>query len=173
MAFCARWNWTALPDGAGQDGAAGGLQPGMVVTDDEADAAHAAVDQAVEEGAPVDFGFRGMAGDAEHAPSPVRSDADGGEQRGIADHAALAQLLVAGIEQEIVDLAERPAAPSSELLVQERGGPADLGRRQALQAELGHHLGGLADAVDLKVLFPHPPDLAAHGGIPLRPRRPA
>src|SRR5512132_3956804 len=29
----------ALPDGTGQDGAAGGLQPGMVVTDDEADAA--------------------------------------------------------------------------------------------------------------------------------------
>src|SRR5512132_4505040 len=45
---------TALPDGAGQDGAAGGLQPGMVVTDAEADAAQAAVDQAVEEGSPVD-----------------------------------------------------------------------------------------------------------------------
>jgi len=76
----------------------------------------------------VDFGFRRIAGDAEHAPSPVRPDADGGEQGGIADHAALAQLLVAGIEQEIVDLAQRPAAPSSEFLVQERGGPADLGR---------------------------------------------
>ena len=79
---------TALPDGAGQDGAAGGLQPGMVVADDEADAAHAAVDQVVEEGSPVDFGFRGIARDAEHAPSPVRPDADGGEQGGIADHAA-------------------------------------------------------------------------------------
>ena len=142
---------TALPDRAGQDGAASGLQPSMVVTDDEADAAHAAVDQAVEEGAPVDFGFRGIAGDAEHAPSPVRSDADGGEQGGIADHAALAQLLVAGVEQEIVDLAQRPAAPSSEFLVQERGGPADLGRRQALQTELGHHLGGIAGGDALHV----------------------
>ena len=101
----------ALPDGAGQDGAAGGLQPGMVVADDEADAAHAAVDQAVEEGSPVDFGFRGIAGDAEHAPLPVRRDADGGEQGGIANHAAVAQLLVAGVEEEIVDLAQRPAAP--------------------------------------------------------------
>src|SRR5512134_2958468 len=80
----------ALPDVTGQDGAAGGLQPGMVVADDEADAADAAVDQAVEEGSPVDFGFRWIAGDAEHAPSPVRPDADGGEQGGIADHAALA-----------------------------------------------------------------------------------
>ena len=141
----------ALPDGTGQDGAAGGLQPGMVVADDEADAAHAAVDQAVEEGSPVDFGFRGIARDAEHAPSPVRPDADGGEQGGIADHAALAQLLVAGVEQEIVDLAQRPAAPSSEFLVQERGGPADLGRRQALQAELGHHLGGIAGGDALHV----------------------
>ena len=142
---------TALPEGAGQDGAAGGLQPGMVITDDEADAAHAAVDQAVEEGAPVDFGFRGIAGDAEHAPSPVRPDADGGEQGGIADHAALAQLLVAGVEQEIVDLAQRSAAPGSEFLVQECGGAADLGRRQALQAELGHHLGDIAGGDALHV----------------------
>jgi hypothetical protein len=67
---------TALPDGAGQDGAAGGLQSSMVVTDDEADAAHDTVDQAVEEGSPVDFGFRGIAGDVEHAPSPVRPDAE-------------------------------------------------------------------------------------------------
>src|SRR6266511_4056241 len=41
-------------------------------------------------------------------------------------------LLDARYEKEIVDLAQRPAAPSSEFLVQERGGPADLGRRQAL-----------------------------------------
>jgi hypothetical protein len=69
----------ALPDGTGQDGAAGGVQPGMVVADDEADAAHAAVDQAVEEGSPVDFGFRGIAGDAEHAPLPAAfsASADG------------------------------------------------------------------------------------------------
>src|SRR5512144_2042708 len=108
MAFC-EVELAALPDGTRQDGAAGGLQPSMVVTDDEADAAHAAVDQVVEEGSPVDFGFRRIAGDAEHAPSPVRSDADGGEQGGIADHAAVAQLLVAGVEQEIVDVAQRPA----------------------------------------------------------------
>src|SRR5512134_1715020 len=65
--------------------------------------------------------------------------------------AALAQLLVAGVEQEIVDLAQRPAAPSSEFLVQERGGPADLGRRQALQTKLGHHLGGIAGGDALHV----------------------
>ena len=141
----------ALPDGAGQDGAAGGLQPGMVVADDEADAAHATVDQAVEGGSPVDFGFRWIAGDAEHAPSPVRSDADGGEQGGIADHATVTQLLVAGVEEEIVDLAQRPAAPGGEFLVQQSGSPADLGRRQALQAELGHHLGSIAGGDALHV----------------------
>ena len=101
----------ALPLGTGQDGAAGGVQPGVVVADDEADAAQAASDQIVEEGAPVDFGFRQGAGDAEHAPSAVGIDADGGEQGGIADHAAVAQLLVAGVEQEIVNGAQRPAAP--------------------------------------------------------------
>ena len=115
---------TALPDGAGQDGAAGGLQPGMVVADDEADAAHAAADQAVEESSPMNFGFReGSQETPKHAPSPVRSDADGGEQGGIADHAAVTQLLVAGVEEEIVDLAQRPAAPGGEFLVQQSGSP--------------------------------------------------
>ena len=162
----------ALPDGTGQDSAAGGLQPGMVVTDDEADAADAAVDQAVEEGSPMDFGFRWIAGDAEHAPSPVRSDADGGEQGGIADHAAVTQLLVAGVEKEIVDLAQRPAAPGGEFLVQQSGSPADLGRRQALQAELGHHLGGITGGDALHVHLGDRQHHRARGSAPAlqRPR---
>jgi len=50
-----------------------------------------------------------------------------------------------------VDLAQRPAAPGSEFLVQQSGRSADLGRRQALQAELGHHLGGIAGGDALHV----------------------
>src|SRR5512144_1681114 len=108
MAFCARWNWQRCQTAPGRTAR---RQPGMVVADEEADAAHAAVDQVVEKGSPMNFGFRRIARDAEHAPSPVRSDADGREQGGIADHAAVTQLLVAGVEEEIVELAQRPAAP--------------------------------------------------------------
>src|SRR5512135_1079281 len=110
MAFCARSNLQRCQTAPGRTARRAAFSPAWSSPDDEADATHAAVDQAVEEGSPVDFGFRGIAG-AEHAPSPVRPDADGGEQGGIADHAAVAQLLVAGVEEEIVDLAQRPAAP--------------------------------------------------------------
>src|SRR5512147_1928018 len=45
-----------------------------------------------------------------------------------------------------------PTGPESgSNVIQERGGPADLGRRQALQAELGHHLGGIAGGDALHV----------------------
>src|SRR5512143_1001698 len=129
------------------------LRPAWSSANDEAHSAHAAGDPAVEEGPPMDFGFREIAADAEHAPPSVRSDADGGEQGCIADHAALAQLLVARVEEEIVDLAQRPAAPSSEFLIQKRGGSVDLSRRQALQADVGHHLGRSVGGEVLHVLF--------------------
>ena len=70
----------ALPARAAEDGAAGGAQPGMVVGDDELDAAQAAGLQAVEEGAPVDLGLGEGDGDAEQAAALVRPDADGREQ---------------------------------------------------------------------------------------------
>ena len=115
MAFCARWNWQRCQTAPGRTARRAAFSPAWSSLTTKR-TPRAAADQAVEEGAPVDFGFRGIAGDAEHAPSPVRPDADGGEQGGIADHAALAQLLVAGVEQEIVDLARgrrRQAASSS------------------------------------------------------------
>src|SRR5512144_1907926 len=52
----------------------------------------------------------GSQGDAEYPP-PVRPDADGGEPGGIADHTALAPLFGAGIEKEIGNVGQRPAAP--------------------------------------------------------------
>lgn len=52
---------------------ADGPQPGMVVGDDDLDAAQAAGDEVVEEVVTVDLGFRRLDGDAQNAPSPLSS----------------------------------------------------------------------------------------------------
>ena len=79
----------------------------MIVGDDELDAAHAARDQSVEEGAPVDLGFRQGDADAEHAAPLVGADADSREDGHVADHAASAHLFVPGVEDQVADVPER------------------------------------------------------------------
>jgi len=99
----------------------------VIVTDDEAHAAQATGNQAVEKGAPVDLGLGRLAGDAEHPPPTVGSNPHGGEQGRITDDTGLAQFLVAGIQKEVVDLGQRPTAPGGEFLVEQSCRPADLG----------------------------------------------
>jgi hypothetical protein len=48
----------SLPGHTAKDGASGGTEPSMVIGGDELDTAQAAPYQAVEEGTPMDFGFR-------------------------------------------------------------------------------------------------------------------
>jgi len=57
----------------------------MVVADDELDAAHAAVHEVVQEGPPMNLRLRQGHRDAEKAPPAIGSDADGRQDRGIAD----------------------------------------------------------------------------------------
>ncbi len=64
-------------------------------------------------------------------------DADGGEHGAIVRDALFAGLLIARIEKEIAEAAERTAPPGFEFFVEHGRGPADLGRGQALDAELG------------------------------------
>ena len=52
------------------------------------------------------------------------------------DRAAVAHLLVAGIEDEIGDLAQGPLPPGPEFFIQQRRGPADLGAADVEAAEL-------------------------------------
>jgi hypothetical protein len=96
----------ALPERAGQDGLAGGAEAGVIVAGDRDNAAQAAGDQAVEEGAPVDFGFRGVGRDAEDAPLAVGVDTYGAEHGGVAHHATVALLFVTGVEKEVAECAD-------------------------------------------------------------------
>jgi hypothetical protein len=128
MAFCAQVELAALPDSATQHGLAGGLQASMIVGGDEPHAAHAASDQVFQEGPPMDFGLGKGDGDAEDRASAIGADTDCREHGSIAHHATLPGFLVAGIQKEIADFAELTAAPGFELVIEQFGGPADLGR---------------------------------------------
>jgi len=90
------------------------------------------------------LGLRQGDRDAQHTAALVRADADGREHRGITHHTSVPHLLVARIEDQILDLPKRASAPSLKLLVEQLGGTADLRRRQALDAEFAQHHLGLA-----------------------------
>ena len=143
----------ALPLGPGEHCRAGGAEAGVVVADDELDAAHAPGHQGVEEFRPVDLGFGERRRDAEQSPAAIGADPDGGQDRGVADDAAVTDLLIAGIQHQLAGLTQGAQAPRFELAVQEGLRAADLGGRQALEAELGHDLSGIAggDALDVNL----------------------
>ncbi len=115
----------ALPGHSGEDGLPGGLEPGVAVADDELDTPHPTVDEALEEGTPVRLCLGELHGAAEDASLAVGADPDGREQCARHDRPVVADFFVAGIEDEVGDLADRPVPPGTELLV-------ELGRRAAL-----------------------------------------
>ena len=134
----------ALPSRAARDGPARGPQAGVVVGDDIVHSPHAARLQALQKGPPVDLRLRQGDRDAQHPPAFVRADADRREHGGVTDDPAVAHLLVARVEDQIPDLAERPVAPGFQLFIQKLRRAADLRRGQALHAELAHHRLNLA-----------------------------
>ena len=100
--------------------------------------------------------------DAEHPAALVGADADRREHGGVADDPAVAHLLVARIEDQIPDLAERPVAPGLQLVIKKLRRAADLRRRQALDAELAHHRLDLAGRHALDVHLRHRQHHGAH-----------
>ena len=63
----------------------------------------------------------------------------------------MAHLFVAGVNDEVLDFAQRPVAPGLEFLVKQSGRTTDLRGRQALDPELAHHRFHIAggDALDV------------------------
>ena len=111
----------ALPARARQHGVARGFQSGVVVGGDELDAVQAARHKAFEEGAPVDLGLRHCDRDAEHATAAELVDADCGQNGAIVGDAVLAGLFVAGVKEQVAEVAERAVAPGFEVGVEEPG----------------------------------------------------
>ena len=75
----------ALPEDGGEDGAAGGGEAGMVVADEELEAAQAALLEAGEEVAPVDFGLAGGDAGAGDQALAVGGNAEGDEPCAVDD----------------------------------------------------------------------------------------
>ena len=120
------------------------------------------IDKALEEGTPVRLGLGELDTTAEDAPLAIGADPDGREQGAGHDRPAVADLFVAGIENEVGDLADWPVAPGTELLVELGRRPAHLSRGDLEAAELlddRRNLSG-ADALDV-----HLGDSKCHGPL--------
>ena len=90
----------ALPECARQNGLASSAEAGVIVAGYRDDATQTAADQAIEEGAPVDFGLRRVGGDAKDAPPTIRIDADSRENGSVPNDATVTLLFVACVEEE-------------------------------------------------------------------------
>ena len=141
----------ALPRHGGEDGGACGGQAGVSVTDHELDAAEAAVLEPLEEGAPMDFGFTEGHADAQDGAFTGGIDAQGDEDGAIQELAALADLLVTGIQDQVGESAQGAGSPGLEFKVEVGGALADLGGTDGATAELlddGRDFAG-GDALDV------------------------
>ena len=145
----------ALPWDGAKDGFARGRHAGMVVTDDELGAAEAALDQALEEGAPMHFGFTEGDADTEQGALTGGGDAERDEDGAIPELAVVADLFITGIKHQIGMGAEQPVAPFLEFGVEEFGAVADLGGTDAGAAEFFDDGGDFAGGDALDIHFGH------------------
>jgi len=118
----------ALPWDAREASATSGLEAGVIIADDELGAMEATFLERAEEVPPVGLSVAQGDADAEDGSVPGGIDADGDQDGAAEDHAVAANLLVAGIENEvgISDFVERTVAPEIELLVKLSGCATDL-----------------------------------------------
>ena len=89
-----------LPGHGREDGLPGGGQTLVVVADDELWGMQAALLQARQEGAPMDFGFAEGDADAQNGTFAVSPNAQGNEHGAIEDLAALADFFITGIQED-------------------------------------------------------------------------
>ncbi len=75
----------------------------MVVADDEGDATEAALDKALEEGAPVSLGFTEGDTHAQNGAMAAGGDTQREKDGKVAELAVVADLFIAGVKHEIVD----------------------------------------------------------------------
>ncbi len=145
----------ALPGHGSKDGLARRGQAGVIVADDERDPAQAALDEAVEEGPPVRFGFTERDTHAEDDPLAFGGDAQGDEDGAVAELAVVADFFVTGIEDQIGTGTQRAGAPFLQFGVQEFGTVADLGGTDGGAAEFLDDGGDFAGGDALDIHFGH------------------
>lgn len=146
---------TALPGDGAKDGLPGGSHAGMIVADDEGDAAQAALDQALEEGPPMHLSFAEGDAHAQDGALSFGSDAQGDEDGTVTELAVVTDFFVTGVEHEIGTGSQRPVAPLLKFEVKALGALADLSGTDAGAAEFLDDGGDFAGGDALDVHFGH------------------
>ena len=144
-----------LPGDGAKDGLTSSGHAGVIVADDERDPAQATLDEALEEGTPMDFGLTEGDADAQDDPLACGGDAQGDEDGAVAELAVMADFFVPGIEDQIGELTQRAVAPFLEFGVQEFGAVADLGGADGGAAEFLDDGGDFAGGDVLDIHFGH------------------
>jgi len=141
----------ALPGAGGEDGAAGGGEARMVIADEELEAAEAALLEAHEKVAPVDFGLAEGDAGAKDLAQAVGADAQGDEHGAVDDATAVADLFISGIEDDVGEGGEGPGAPAFEFGIEARSAVADVGGGDGGAAKFFEDGGDFAggDALDV------------------------
>src|SRR5579884_2764330 len=103
---------TALPGHAGETCFARGTQAGMVIADDQYHAVQATALQAFHESAPVHLRLAQRHADAQNAALAVLAHAHRDQHRAGNHRAAVAHLLIAGIEEDVWKSTQRPISPT-------------------------------------------------------------
>ena len=141
-----------LPRAGVEGGAQGGTEPDVGVGGNAVGNAKAALLEAGEEVAPVDFGFRERAGGAEdEAFAVVPPDADGDEDGAVPDVAVDADLVVGCVGGEVGYLGKVAAAPLFKLSVELGGELGYLSGGNFETAEFAHDGGDAAGADALEI----------------------
>lgn len=144
---------TTLPGHARKDGRASGFEADVIVTDEELDAVEAALDEALEKGAPMHFGFTESGADAQDGAFAVGTDPEGHEHGTVQHLAVLADFFIAGVQHQIGKSAEGPISPFLEFGVEEFGALADVGGTDGGAAEFLDDGGDAAGGDALNVHF--------------------
>ena len=141
----------ALPREGGKDGAACGGEASVVIGDEELERTEAALLEALEEIAPVDFGFAECDAEAEDGAFTIGSDTQSDEHGAIDHAAAVADFFIASIEEDVGECAEWPSAPEEQIGIEAGGALADVGGTDGGAAEFFEDGGDFAsgDALDI------------------------
>ena len=145
----------SLPRSAAQCAFKGRFEAAVGIGGDQIRNADAALLEAVEKIAPMDFCFRERTTDAEdHAFAVIAPDSVSNERGAVADNPIDADLVVGGIKGDIGDRRQRPGPPFLKLGVELLVEIGDLAGGDFEAAEIFHDFGNAAGA--------HPLDI--HGG---------
>ena len=143
-----------------------GAQPGVVIADEELEGAEAALLEAREEVAPMDFRFAEGDAHAEDLAFSIGADTEGDEHCAIEHAAAVADFLVAGVEDDVGEGTQRPGAPEEQIGVETGGALADVGGTHGGAAEFLEEGGDFASGDALDIPLPAPAGAALRAKAP-------